>query len=487
MRFSPRVAAVLFALVFLAFHVPYLPQSLEDLDSINFALGVRSFDVAHHQPHPPGYPIFIAMAKGAHRLIPSEPKALGALSVAAGTLGVLVLFALFRRLTPQDARAELAEDEPLTLRQAQDERVNASAVPAAFDSWPLVATLIAATSPLYWFTAARPLSDMTGLVAALGVQALTIAATSDAGLVVASFLAAAGAGIRSQVLALTAPLLLFAIVRRRDTDRLRLTGACLLAGVAGGLLWAVPLVVASGGPTAYWHALFDQGAEDLSGIQMLWTTPTVRELVSALSFGFVAPWARWDVAAVALALAALGLARMFRRARGALLALAVAFVPYFVFDALFQETFTTRYALPLVVPIAYLAAQGAAALGLRLGVPVAIALAAFDAHIAGTSVAAYARQPAPAFRLLEDMRSGREEQRARAGPRRRPPRRPRPPSSHHVGRRCHAVALCSTPRTAQTRVARTGEVLERGRPCAGVVRRRSQTRADGSCRSRRSG
>ena len=49
---------------------------------INFALGVRSFDVAHHQPHPPGYPIFIAMGKGVHRLIPSEPKALSVLSVS---------------------------------------------------------------------------------------------------------------------------------------------------------------------------------------------------------------------------------------------------------------------------------------------------------------------------------------------------------------------------------------------------------------------
>ena len=41
---------------------PVSPQSLEDLDSINFALGLHRFDIAAHQPHPPGYPAFIAIA-----------------------------------------------------------------------------------------------------------------------------------------------------------------------------------------------------------------------------------------------------------------------------------------------------------------------------------------------------------------------------------------------------------------------------------------
>ena len=51
------------ALIFFALHLPYLPASLEDLDSVNFALGVGHYDVARHQPHPPGYPVFILIAK----------------------------------------------------------------------------------------------------------------------------------------------------------------------------------------------------------------------------------------------------------------------------------------------------------------------------------------------------------------------------------------------------------------------------------------
>src|SRR6185295_7200963 len=113
------------ALAFLALHLPYLPQSLEDLDSINFALGVRDFDVAQHQPHPPGYPIYILAAKAARAIVSSERLALSALSVLAGALGVLAIAALFRRLWDNPS------DRP----------------------WALAASLLAVTSPLYWFTA----------------------------------------------------------------------------------------------------------------------------------------------------------------------------------------------------------------------------------------------------------------------------------------------------------------------------------------------
>jgi len=84
---------LLLAAAFLALHLPYLPASLDDLDSINFALGLRHFDVARHQPHPPGYPLFILAGKAVHHFVPAEASALSLLSIVAGALGVLTLFA----------------------------------------------------------------------------------------------------------------------------------------------------------------------------------------------------------------------------------------------------------------------------------------------------------------------------------------------------------------------------------------------------------
>jgi hypothetical protein len=366
---------VLLAAVFLALHLPYLPRSLEDLDSINFALGVRQFDVAHHQPHPPGYPVYIALAKIVHAAVPDEARALALVSVAAGALGVLAIGALFVRLEHLDGSM----------------------------GW-LPAAALALTSPLYWFTAVRPLSDMPGLAAAIGVQALTLGAETARGLYVASLCAGVATGIRSQVAWLTVPLLAFAALRRPGPKpRVPTWLFVTLCFIGGALVWAVPLVMVTGGPAAYWHALFDQGAEDLGNIQMLWTRHGARDVADALYYAFVAPWATWPVASIVLVSIALGAAWLWRHARQALLMLAVAFGPYLVFDVLFQETFTSRYALPLVVPMAYLAAAGLRWPPRQAVWLLALPIVLFDVYVGGTSIAAYARQKAPAFRLLDDM------------------------------------------------------------------------------------
>jgi hypothetical protein len=373
-----RGAAVLvLAALFLAAHLASLPASLEDLDSINFAFGVQHFDVAHHHPHPPGYPLFILIAKAARLVSASEAHALAVVAAVAGALSIFALVALFRRIDP-------------------DRCAPASA---------LIATLLTVTAPLYWFAGSRPLSDLAGLAAAIGVQALTLAAATPASLAIAAFLAGFATGLRSQVAWLTVPLIVLAIVRLRRRGTAPFSAA---AFAVGGLLWGVPLVVLTG-PRAYWHAIFDQGAEDLTGVQMLWTTPTGHQLVAALHREFVAPWSVTLVAAIVFALAVAGAVRMFRVSRGPLLTLAAAFVPYLAFDLLFQETVTTRYALPMLVPTAYLAMRGLAAsadagpLRPRL-VVAALGLAMFNVQIAGTSLAGYSSVAAPAFRLLSDMR-----------------------------------------------------------------------------------
>src|SRR5436309_13657765 len=124
----PSAAALVLAALFLAAHLPFLPASLEDLDSINFALGIRHFDVAHHRPHPPGYPVFMLIAKAMQKAVSSEATALGLVSIVAGTLGVLAMAALYRRLNGPGPNAS-----------------------------SLAAVGVAMTSPLYWFTAVRPL------------------------------------------------------------------------------------------------------------------------------------------------------------------------------------------------------------------------------------------------------------------------------------------------------------------------------------------
>jgi len=76
------------AVAFVAAHVPFLPQSLEDIDSINFALGLRHFDPALHQPHPPGYPLYIGLGHVSLAVLSWLVPALPALRVEAVALAV---------------------------------------------------------------------------------------------------------------------------------------------------------------------------------------------------------------------------------------------------------------------------------------------------------------------------------------------------------------------------------------------------------------
>src|SRR6478752_219784 len=61
-RIGTRAVYAVAAVWFVA-HLPFLAPALEDIDSINFALGLHHYDPALHQPHPPGYPVFIALGR----------------------------------------------------------------------------------------------------------------------------------------------------------------------------------------------------------------------------------------------------------------------------------------------------------------------------------------------------------------------------------------------------------------------------------------
>ena len=282
-------------------------------------MGVRDFDVAQHQPHPPGYPVFIALGKISTGLlglvgVPSPAsRARVRESALAGAL-VPLLFRFVHGLTPVLAR-----------------------------SWT---TIVVVTCPLFWFTALRPLSDMTGLACAVAAQALMapvlIGRSTRVALVSGALLAGFAIGIRSQTFLLTLPLLAAALVVPRAGINARVRMAALAAAALGVLVWAIPLVAASGGVGAYMTALESQAGEDFSGVVILWTMRKARVAADALMYTFLWPWGHLVVGSIATAVAFLGAVRLLWRAPRVLVVLAIAYVPYAVFHLLFHEVNTVR-------------------------------------------------------------------------------------------------------------------------------------------------
>ncbi|MEO7271253.1 MAG: DUF2723 domain-containing protein, partial [Vicinamibacterales bacterium] len=389
-----------------------LPAAPDDIDALNFMLGVRDFDVARHQPHPPGYPVFIALGKLSTPVLRAagvpapEVRGLALWSAVAGSALVLLGLALWRAI---DA-----------------------------DPWrPVIATLLTIAAPLFWFTSLRPLSDVTGLCLAVASLVLvlralpppwtTAARPSARALVAGAFLAGLAIGIRSQTVLLTAPLLAFAWLLPRSGLTIRTRLGSLGAAAAGAAAWAIPLVAASGGLAGYAAALGSQAGEDFSGVVMLWTNRTPRVAGLALFNTFVQPWDWPALAGVMVALAAGGVLVLLARVRTGnrsalaprparwdvrgltpLVLLVVIFGPYAVFHLVLQETITIRYALPMVLPVAYLAATAlssarpAAALLVSAGLVAAMLWAVVPASIA------YARTPSPIFSTFAAMAAASE-------------------------------------------------------------------------------
>jgi hypothetical protein len=380
-----RAILLVVAVAFGVAHAVALPESLGDDDSVNFAMGVESFDVAAHRPHPPGYPVYIALAKGSTGVVgavaPSwdrDRRAAVGLAVWSLIGGVLAVFVV----------AEYWVAVGLS---------------------PLVATLAAilcVATPLFWFTAGRPLSDTFGLVAAVGVQVgfirgLRARAAGSRTLPRAWLWAALGAGLvgglRSQAIVLTAPFVLWCLVDLIARGPRRQAVQLVLAGAAGVLVWAVPLVWLSGGPAQYWSAVLSQGSEDVTGVPMLVLSPSWSRFTAALDETFRQPWSADTLAHVVLVAAIAGAMRLAWRDRKALAFVLLGLLPYVVFHLGVQETVTLRYALPIIVPVTGLAVVGLHALGSRAAVAAVAIAAAFGVAITQPPLQARAHGGAEVF------------------------------------------------------------------------------------------
>ncbi len=372
---SRALALSAIAALFVILHVVWFIGVPADLDSFNFILGVRRFDVVHHQPHPPGAPVYIAAGKAAtwlwrfaglpfDPLVGPEASALGALSLLSGTLSIFLLGLVAGR---REDRVERA--------------------------W--YGTLILASAPLFWLLAARSVSDIPGLLLILTVY-LSMASGRPK---VTALLSGIAAGLRVQTVLLTVPVLIIGLGRARSWKTAALACGWFAAGVVS---WLLPMVAVTGAGE-YWAALTKQAQHDWSNPLMFAAAPTLRHGASALINTFAMPWGNPTLAAVMLIAAAIGAWRLLRTSpRGAAVFAAYA-APYLLFHLVLQETNTIRYAMPIMLGVAYLAGVAIEGVQWRWRGAVILLLIAPNLFVSVRSLYGVARTGSPAIRLLAAM------------------------------------------------------------------------------------
>src|SRR5262245_23792027 len=214
---------LLLALVTLASRWPYRARMLYNWDAVQFALALREFDVAKHQPHPPGYLLYVGLGRLVNATIGDASQAYVALAMLFSAATTFVVYWLARALHGRTTA--------------------------------LAAALLLAVSPLFWFYGSVGLTYAGEAFGASLVALLARGARRGrvAQLYWGAVVLGLVGGLRQSVLVLLFPLWLAAAMSgmRADARRARrVVGAVAVLG-ATVLAWFLPLVWLSGGLSAY--------------------------------------------------------------------------------------------------------------------------------------------------------------------------------------------------------------------------------------------
>jgi hypothetical protein len=348
-RRTSDLVAVLLVLSGVLARLRAVPPALGDVDSVNFARSLVSFDPLHQAPHWPGYPVYVLVSKIA--CLGTSERA----QILALTLPGILLFAPAAALLYAGLRRR-------------------------FGSWAALGALtLAAIAPGSVLAAAWPGSDGLGfamLVASAGILAGWPERARIAGLIL---------GLMMGVRLSWWPLALAPIFFSSKERRAYVTAFAL--GVAAHVLpliaIAAPGLVEIAARSAARHAHAIDGAARLS----------------RLADNFI--HVQLGGAAVALAIAALSIAGARRRIPG-ILAIGA---PYLVWVVLAQNLEKARHLVPLLPIAGAIAGLGVRRLG-ALRAPIAAAVALGLAFAVVPRAVEQGTRPSPAAALSDHLLAG---------------------------------------------------------------------------------
>jgi hypothetical protein len=310
-RLAVWIAGVVVALS----RLPAISRSLWDWDEALFMLALRDYDVVAYHPHPPGFPLFIGLAK----LIPLDSfHALQLIAVVSSMLVFPAMFFLAREL-----RASFF---------------------VAFASSVLLAIL-----PNVWFFGGTAFSDVPSLVLVLFACALLLRGRqSDRALIAGAIVLAIAAGFRPQNLLIG---FVPAILALRARPRTAIIGAFLGVLILGASYGAA--AHASGGWDVYRgtlarHERYIRETDSFLSSIRPW-------LVQVADDFFLRPF---RAPAINIVLVLLMMIGVVRRARGTAMIIAI-FGPFLIFAWLYLDFHSaSRFSIGYMPLFALLAAAG---------------------------------------------------------------------------------------------------------------------------------
>ncbi|QEM68873.1 DUF2723 domain-containing protein [Geobacter sp. FeAm09] len=235
---GPMVPLLLFFMTILT-RIPFAGRLLYHIDSVQYALALDHYDIRLHQPHPPGYFLYVLLGRLVRLAVDDPNLVFITLSVLFTSGCVVVVYLLARDMFGGRCA--------------------------------LLAAILAITSPNLWFHGAVALNYGLESFFSAAIAYLCwkiVAGKKHAVWLPLAIILALSGGIRQNTPIFLLPLVMYAC--RRLPLRLLLFGAVAFTCVT--LAWFVPMIAATGGWEAYssafrelWHFntghnnVFEQG------------------------------------------------------------------------------------------------------------------------------------------------------------------------------------------------------------------------------------
>jgi hypothetical protein len=306
-----------------------IPASLWEWDDILFARALHKYDLTSHSPHPPGFPVFVAMARAAYWITGDEHRALTAVAFIFASMIAPALF-YFYRVVMEDRRIAFA------------------------------GALLGSFAPVVWVQGGAGRSD--GVAFTLGIIGLTLVIRgfqSQRSLIAGCAVFGLAMGVRTTLLPVMGSLITLVFLARLRRRQWRGVIAAFAAGTLCVLIWYVPMVYHVTWPV--YRAAVDRHAQNI-----LWNDTIFTETQSLTLFFyrfrrfFEHIWGeRWIMYLVYLSSITGLVALVVKRQWKTIGLMAIAFLPYLIFTFVLNTRLGgPLYALPYVPLFTGLAACG---------------------------------------------------------------------------------------------------------------------------------
>ena len=102
LKLSPQrvdiLIPLLLSILIVITRIPFVSKYLYEWDSVNYALGFENFNILNHQPHPPGYILYIGLGKVLNMLFNDPNNTMIFISILFSILTVILIYFLAKEM-----------------------------------------------------------------------------------------------------------------------------------------------------------------------------------------------------------------------------------------------------------------------------------------------------------------------------------------------------------------------------------------------------